>query len=310
MGDQAAFGALLGFGIFGIFLVVFLLILIPFVLYLRNLQQCLNAVRPEFRPDLPTALIWLALVPGLGFIILIAAVVMLSTALKKEDQARQSAAFGDGGLALGLAAAILGVLSFIPFLGVLLALASLVCWIMHWLKVSGFRKTLAALEGAPFNRSMAPPPPPAAAPGYMAPPPPPPFPTANVPPPPPAAPPPVPTAVAVENDATVHYQAAPKVKLVAILGPLSGMSFPLTDSGSVIGRHSTADISLNDGQISGRHAWVGMVNGKPVVRDQGSTNGTYLNDQLNQTLSEAELKDGDLLILGKHDGVKFKVVFE
>lgn len=306
MGDSDAMDAMFGFGLFGLFGLLFLLILyVPLILYLLNLQRCFDAIRPEFRPPVPTALVWLTLVPGLGFLVLIAAIVLLSTALKKEDEARGSALFGDGGLAVGLAAGILGLLSWIPILGLLLALGSLVCWILHWLKVSSFRKLLAG-----------------AAPGYAAPPPVPPQHYAPPPPPSPAPapaaymPPPVPnvtstvanaTAPAAE-EATQMFVPEPKAKLVCVVGALQGMTFPV-GSGVLIGRSQEANIVVPDSQVSNRHAWVGPVNGRLVLRDLQSTNGSYLNDNLAAPVQEAELKDGDLVVLGKHNQMKFRLSF-
>lgn len=144
----------------GLIALVFLLaVYAVLALYILNLQRCFDALQPAFRPQVPTALVWLGLVPYLGFLALIAAVVMLSVSLKKEGEARRTDAFGDGGLALGLAAAILSLLSVIPFIGLLLGLAGLVCWILHWLKVSGFRRLLAAYAGTPAPASWGAPPP-------------------------------------------------------------------------------------------------------------------------------------------------------
>jgi pSer/pThr/pTyr-binding forkhead associated (FHA) protein len=42
-----------------------------------------------------------------------------------------------------------------------------------------------------------------------------------------------------------------------------------------------------------------------IVRDNGSTNGTYLNNDLTNRISEVELKDRDVLTLGGRASVKF-----
>lgn len=301
MGNDAAMGALFGMGVIGFFGLLFLLLVyVPLVFYLLNLHRCFDAIRPEFKPPVPSALIWLTLVPGIGFIVLIAAVVMLSTSLKKEGEARQTAIFGDGGLALGLAAAILGLLSFIPLLGLLLALGSLVCWIMHWLKVSGFRKALAAFADAPAAgaRSGQPQAWPQAAPAAYSPP----VQAAPAPIPPPAGNHPLP------EEATMRYTGVDSAQLVCIVGVLQGMSFPV-GNGIVIGRSQEANVTVPDSQVSNRHAWVGPVQGRLVLRDMQSTNGTFLNDDLNTPVQEADLKDGDLIVLGKHNQMKFRVGF-
>ena len=47
--------------------------------------------------------------------------------------------------------------------------------------------------------------------------------------------------------------------------------------------------------------------GSPDPQDMHSTNGTYLNDNLGAPVQELELKDGDLIVLGKHGQMKFRV---
>ncbi len=321
MGNDEALGALFGLGVIGFFgLVVLLLIYVPLVFYLLNLHRCFDAIRPEFRPPVPSALVWLALVPGLGILVLIAAVVMLATSLQKEGAARGTPAFGDGGMAIGLAAAILGVLSVIPFLGVILALGSLVCWILHWIKVSGFRRSLAGEpSGAAAPTWGSPAPTPAAWPQAAPPPPPPPPPPvpASSPPPPPRpvpsramAPPPLPVAAPPPlpgtEDSTVRFGSLENARIVCIVGVVQGMSFPV-GNGVVVGRSQEADVVVPDNQISNRHAWIGPVQGRLILRDMKSTNGTFLNDNLGAPVQELELKEGDLIALGKHGQMKFRV---
>lgn len=315
MGNDAAAGALFGLGMIGFFgLILLLVIYVPLIFYLLNLQRCFDAISPANKPAVPSALVWLTLVPGIGFIVLIAAVVLLSTALKKEGEVRQTTVFGDGGMAVGLAAGVLGVLSFIPVLGVLLALGSLVCWILHWLKVSGFRKALAAFadvpaaatwgnagsqQGWPQTAPTATPQyTPPAAPQY-APPPSPQAPSAYTPPPP---------AAPAQEDATMRYTGVENAQLVCIVGVLQGMSFPV-GNGVVLGRSQEANITVPDTQVSNRHAWIGPVQGRLILRDMQSTNGTFLNDDMANRIQECELKEGDLIILGQHGQMKFRVGF-
>lgn len=332
MGDQAAMGALFGLGLFSIIGLVFILLFyVPLVMYLLNLQRTFNAIQPQFRPSVPIPLLWLSLVPGLGLFVLAATVVLLSVALKKEDEARGSTVFGDGGLTLGLAFVICGLLTIIPLLGILLGLGSLVCWIMHWIRIAAYRKTLEALTGlAPaYGVPPAPayaPPPVQPAPTYAPPPAPPAPPVQPMAPTAPAAPwPPAPTAPApapaapiapttpiastvAAEDATALFINPAAAKLVCVVGVVQGMTFPV-GSGVTLGRSQEANVVLPDGQVSNRHAWVGPVDGKLVLRDLGSTNGSYLNDNLAAPVQEAELREGDLIVLGKHGQMKLRVTF-
>lgn len=288
MNEAAAAGMFVGF--IGIAMMVFIvLILIPFILYLVSLQKCFNALSPVAQPSIPSGLIWLALIPGLGIFVVLTAIVMLATALKKEDEARGSAYFGDGGLAIGLAAVILGLLSMIPILGIILAIGSLVCWIMHWVKIAEYRRVLLGLEA------------PLAAPAQSV--------TAPLPPPlPPAAAPAAAAAATAggSEEATMLFASVGKAKLVCIVGVIQGMSFPV-GNGVTIGRSQEADIVVPDPQVSNRHAWIGVLNNQLVLRDLKSTNGTYLNDQVTAPVQEQVLKDGDVIVLGKHNEMKFRV---
>lgn len=294
MDDSAAAGMMIGF--IGVAIALFFVVCfyIVFVLYLLTMQRCFNAVRPEFRPGVPIGLIWLALIPALGFFVVLTAVVLLSTSLKKEGEARGSPAFGDGGLAVGLAAMLLGFVSWIPFIGVLFGLGSLVCWIIHWVKIAGYR---SALAGAPAAAAQfAPPPLPVT---------PPPLPPQATAPQAPAAPPPV-TPAASSEEATMLFANVGNAKLVCIVGVVQGMSFAV-GNGVTLGRSPEAEVCVPDPQISNRHAWVGVLNNQLVLRDLKSTNGTYLNDQLAVPVQEQVLKDGDVIVLGKHNQMKFRV---
>ncbi|MCI0525192.1 MAG: FHA domain-containing protein [Acidobacteria bacterium] len=86
-------------------------------------------------------------------------------------------------------------------------------------------------------------------------------------------------------------------KLIFSLGPLQGQEF-VVGNGLFIGRDSSrSDVVVLNPMVSGQHLWIGPVNGHFVARDCNSTNGTYLNNQMNQRITEIELRDGDVLTL-------------
>lgn len=64
----------------------------------------------------------------------------------------------------------------------------------------------------------------------------------------------------------------------------------------VLGRGSEADYRLDDPNVSRRHAVVAWENGRPYLRDLGSTNGTLLNGR---TVNSATLRSGDVITLGE-----------
>ena len=47
--------------------------------------------------------------------------------------------------------------------------------------------------------------------------------------------------------------------------------------------------------------WIGLENNRLVAIDQGTTNGTFLNDVKHGRISRVELKDGDVVIVAEPD---------
>ncbi|RRJ83906.1 FHA domain-containing protein [Aestuariirhabdus litorea] len=68
-------------------------------------------------------------------------------------------------------------------------------------------------------------------------------------------------------------------------------TFAISNS-MVIGRSSDCQISISSSHLSRRHAELSVVDGRLMVKDMGSSNGTYVNGK---RVTEAFLKRGDLL---------------
>jgi hypothetical protein len=110
---------------------------------------------------------------------------------------------------------------------------------------------------------------------------------------------------AAEVDATAVYVGTKSGKLVCISGPLAGKEFAIGD-GVIVGRDGKrSQVVVADAEISGQHVWVGWVGGKVIARECGSTNGTFLNADLQRRITEVPLADGDVLTLGRRGTVKF-----
>ena len=89
-------------------------------------------------------------------------------------------------------------------------------------------------------------------------------------------------------------------------GPLAGKVFKIGPKGLKIGRDpSKNDIIIEDERVSREHAWIGPEGDKVVVKDLGSSNGTFVNDT-SFRITKQELKEGDLIILGKGRFAVFK----
>jgi signal transduction histidine kinase/pSer/pThr/pTyr-binding forkhead associated (FHA) protein len=90
-------------------------------------------------------------------------------------------------------------------------------------------------------------------------------------------------------------------------GPDKGRRFELPDALALIGRENGA-LALDDNTVSRRHAELIPKDGQWILRDLGSSNGTYINGQ--RVIHTYELKLGDqirvgrsLLVFGAQPGV-------
>jgi pSer/pThr/pTyr-binding forkhead associated (FHA) protein len=85
-------------------------------------------------------------------------------------------------------------------------------------------------------------------------------------------------------------------RLVMILGPAVGASFPLLDKRVVIGRGEDCDLPINDTSVSRVHAEIHAIDGgKYEVVDRDSSNGVRVNGV---ELKRALLDAGDVIELG------------
>lgn len=71
----------------------------------------------------------------------------------------------------------------------------------------------------------------------------------------------------------------------------------ISAGGVTIGRQPDNVLRIDNPAVSGHHAKVYLENGRYVLEDAQSFNGTYVN---NQRISKVVLKDGDIALIGKH----------
>jgi hypothetical protein len=90
-------------------------------------------------------------------------------------------------------------------------------------------------------------------------------------------------------------QRAPRLVVERAPGHAAGMIYDI-GSGAVLGRGDAAEIRLNDPYASSSHARILLQGGSVVIEDLGSTNGTYLNEEL--LAGVAPLHNGDRVRIG------------
>lgn len=110
------------------------------------------------------------------------------------------------------------------------------------------------------------------------------------------------------TDAEAHASGTPR--LMCIGGSHHGHSLAIPPGGLSIGRARDNLLIIVDGSISAHHAWVGMVDGRVMLRDYQSLTGTFLNADLNTRVGDAVLADGDTIHFGGVGGEEFRLIVE
>jgi hypothetical protein len=135
------------------------LCLLPAIFFLLNLQNLLNRVSPANQGMSP-GLVWLNFIPIFNLGWFVYTVIKVRDSVSAEFRSRGWSIDGDLGYNVGLAAAILWIASvfvgWIPFIGWVLPLGALICWIVYWLKTSDLRERLEPIPA--WRRPMGYPP--------------------------------------------------------------------------------------------------------------------------------------------------------
>jgi diguanylate cyclase (GGDEF)-like protein len=101
------------------------------------------------------------------------------------------------------------------------------------------------------------------------------------------------TVISKISERPVNRDAA----LVVIHGLDLGRKYDLMKEQTVVGRSSKADIQVDQEAISRNHARFTIQAGRVSLKDLGSTNGTYVNDEMITT--DMQLRNGDLVKIGR-----------
>lgn len=88
--------------------------------------------------------------------------------------------------------------------------------------------------------------------------------------------------------------AMPRLVVESVVGVTPGMEYDLYDE-ATLGR-GDVEIKLEDAFASGRHAQISRSGSTLILEDLGSTNGTYLNEELLQ--GPSPLHAGDRIRIG------------
>jgi len=98
---------------------------------------------------------------------------------------------------------------------------------------------------------------------------------------------------------------ASQFQLIMRQGPTPGATFTLEGDQLNIGRESSNEITINDAEVSRRHARLTFQGGKYVLEDLGSTNGTFVNGQ--RLAGPRVLKAGEVVSFGEQIVLVFEV---
>lgn len=113
------------------------------VFFLLNLRDLLTRVSPQNRA-MPPDHVWFNLIPLFNLVWIFVTVIRVRDSVQAEFRSRGWAPNGDFGYGVGLAAAILSIVSWGP-----LGLAALVCWVVYWVRTSELKHQLAEYRGYP-----------------------------------------------------------------------------------------------------------------------------------------------------------------
>jgi two-component system, cell cycle response regulator len=104
------------------------------------------------------------------------------------------------------------------------------------------------------------------------------------------------TKIITRTDLSRAASASGEACLVQIYGPELGRRFVLAGAVVAIGRGEDCDIVVELDNVSRRHCSVLTRGGEVYLRDESSTNGTFLNDL--EARGETRLSSGDLIKVG------------
>lgn len=88
-------------------------------------------------------------------------------------------------------------------------------------------------------------------------------------------------------------------KLVVLTAGLTDRSFEVTPSKAIVGRLDDNQLPLPEASVSSRHCEIFAKGDDIIVKDLGSTNGSFINEKAIESGKEATLRPGQVLRLGQ-----------
>ena len=96
--------------------------------------------------------------------------------------------------------------------------------------------------------------------------------------------------------AEIQNSGGEKAMILIARGANKGSRFLITSEGATVGRSGSSEIFLDDVTVSRTHATISKQGKSFVLKDEGSLNGTYIN---NLSVTEHVLVSGDEFQIGK-----------
>jgi len=94
----------------------------------------------------------------------------------------------------------------------------------------------------------------------------------------------------------LHFAPPASGRLQRMNGALQDRRLELPSPVSVVGRDPSASVRLEEESVSKQHARITQEEGRFVIQDLGSSNGTFVNGR--RIHEPTELRPGDLIRLG------------
>ncbi len=144
-----------GDGVFALIAIVgcgmLVAVVVVHILHLVNLSRCLQQVRPRNR-DMEPGHVWFSLIPIFNVVWVFIVVNRVASSLKREYRERRWNSRGeDFGQTLGIFYCACAVTAFLPVIGKFIGIVGLGCYILHWVKIAGYRKELASEPNSDYD---------------------------------------------------------------------------------------------------------------------------------------------------------------